>query len=834
MLFPVNTMSRSPRSRATADALAGSLFLADHPAVKTDLRESVTLMSAMSRRHEVVLICKLIKHLAAHHPGLDLATVCVATVHPQLYTDLFREECARFGIPANITDRFQLSRSPVVSALLALLRIPVGGYRREDILRAASTPYFSFVAGDVGLSAGLLSRLSAELRITGGESIWENRLRQERDREAGSLSGTPGPRDSRRRNKSVAELDRALLELTALRSVLDDISRRSTPRLFQRRFLALVSRLEVVRNLMAALPAGGGDLVERDARAYTGLLEAVDECVRLTEFEQGSETSHPLSFYLERLTTAVLRERFNVGEQFGRGVLITSIDETRGLSMRFMIVAGLVDGEFPAMYQPEVFLSAERRRERERQVLWQNRYLFYQAASNWTDHLYLSHPRREGEVDCVRSSFIDALKSVAVIEEWGPGTGVPVEETLASEDEVLQWCSTHPSAALPEVLSGDAAFASRLAAVGEAAAVERSRIGDHRMAAFEGVLGPGLSASSRALLESMRERAFSVSQLETYRRCPFKFLAQRLLLLEPAADLEESITPLERGAVLHDALFEFFVRRRDGGLPPIQQCPEDQFEAAVDELADLVRKRLDQIDVVDPFWDVERELLLGRPGSPGGLVREFLEAERSRDHRAVPRYFEVAFGDVGGPGVPRDHLLSSPEPIIVGGLRLRGKIDRIEIGEGFYSVVDYKTGRVTPKLDEIRQGLSLQLPVYLRVAQTLLESAGAGGLVPAAGLYYSLRPPVRPIPGLASGRFNGVAYTAGAGSKQILKSDEDLRQLIEFATGLLGETVGEITDGKFPLTSPENVEAFCSHCDYRTMCRIQSLRHVQPKPAEES
>ena len=101
---------------------------------ETDFSGEVTLLRAHNRIHEVELICKLIKQLAAEKPERDLSAICVAMFRPQIYTDIFREQFDRFGIPANITDRFSLCRSQFVVTLFGLLQIPLNGFRRDDLL----------------------------------------------------------------------------------------------------------------------------------------------------------------------------------------------------------------------------------------------------------------------------------------------------------------------------------------------------------------------------------------------------------------------------------------------------------------------------------------------------------------------------------------------------------------------------------------------------------------------------------------------------------------------------------------------------------------------------
>jgi ATP-dependent helicase/nuclease subunit B len=833
-LFPVNTLSRSEAAHAAGEFLAQSLFLLDRPAAKADLAASVTLLRAPGRKAEVEAICRTIRQLADEDPSFDPASVCVAMRQPRLYTELFRQQADRFGIPVNITDRFHLSRSPLVIMILALLRLPSAGFRRDDVLRVAGAPYFSFDAGRGGVEVGILASVSARLRITAGPHAWREKIARERAKLRTRMETPADPREAASIRSEIALLDSAAGAIETLRELLAPFGAPCVPREFQRRVLEVLRRLKVSSRVVETGAPGSSQVAERDARAYASFLEALDEAVDLAEFEAGLGTLHPTSYYVERLTTAVLRERYNVHEQFGRGVLVTSIDETRGLPTRVMIVAGLVDGEFPTVYQPEVFLSARRRSERERRAVWQNRYLFYQAVTNWTDRLYLTYPEREGETDLVRSAFVEALLAAAhVRQEVAAEPNLPAR-IVSAEDEVLRWAVVNGPPPEADRSNLPDAFDDALAEVRRAVEVERERAGDGTPGEYGGILGNGLSPAARQLLASLPERSFSVSQLETYRSCPFKFLAGRLLRLNAAVELEEALSPLEKGSVLHEALFEFYLSRRSRHASEIAACSGPEFEQAVEELSAIVRGILDRLEIPDPFWDLDRELLTGGAGVRRGIVREYLESERTREVRSSPRYFEAAFGEVGGNESRRDPLLSSPEPVRLGGIRLRGKIDRIDIGGGFFTVVDYKTGKRIPEMEEILTGRSLQLPLYLAAVRRLFGEAGEEALAPAGGVYYLLRRPVRASVGVASARFNKVAFTASAGSPRLLPDDETLRQLTEKSIAFAEEAVGGMSRGEFPLVDPDAAGEICPSCDYRTMCRIQAARHVHSRSGEGS
>ncbi len=827
----VPQVNHTPAVQIAAGHLAATLFHPDPSGTRADLSRHVSVIRAKSRQHEVEIIAKLIKRLLHDRPGLEPASICVAMVRPQPYTDIMRATFPKYGVPVNITDRFELARSPVVSSIMAVLQVPLNGFRRDDVLRAAQSPYCT--PGNEGepVDAGNLERVSRELRIVAGYRNWLDRIRRrnarisdERDRAAGNSA-----RDDL--DAVLRSLRKAERDIGTIESATRELLREQPPEEFRRLLLALLRRLQIDANLVRHGLSSDPELIERDVRATTKFREVIDEMTRLLQFQEETPVPHGLRFYVDQLKTAITGERYNVREQFGRGVLVTSIEETRGLPVDVMIVAGLVDGEFPSVYQPEVFLSASRQQLRERRHIWQNRYLFYQAVTNWSTHLYLTDPERDGDLDLVRSPFIEAVVKVAAVEEFRGAGEIPWLPDFSSEEELLAWCGEQPDGyMLPD---GDIPDPVR-AAVGEvhaAITVERSRLENHSLPEYDGFILGALSPESRAGIASLRSRAYSASQLETYGKCPFRFFADRLLRLRPVAPFDEDLSPLERGSILHEALFEFFTARREGGMPPLAGCSDAEYNEAVAHLSRILESKLTAVDIPDAFWSIERELILGSGGS-GGLVRDFLAHERARTEETVPAYFEVAFGLPEGAAGATDSRLSAAEPLRVGELLLVGKVDRIEAGNGFFVIVDYKTGSTVPTIRDIRSGLSLQLPLYLAAVESLLRQQAP--MQPAGGLYYMIRDPVKLQLGIGSRDFLGRAFEAGSRSGQLLEGDEELRAEINGALARGADIVQGIGAGKFPLTTPDKIEKVCGSCDFKTMCRIQNFRHVQSQIQEEA
>ena len=816
--------------RAAVRHIAGTLFNAEFQGARMDLSQHVTLLRARSREHEIEVICKLIKRLFVEDPRRDPSGICVAMVRPQVYTDIVREMFPRYGIPVNVTDRFELDRSPLVTALVTILQFPLNGYRREDMLRAARTPYAVIPSGRGSVDFQNLDEISRQLRIAAGYSVWLDRIRTLRGRLETDASASSDASGRGKMERDLRRLARAEADLQAIESLMRDITRDQTPRAFGKSLLHVIEMLDIPSLLVDGRLVREGDLMEKDVRAYARLREVLDDMIALLEFQDGTATTHSLRFYVDHLKIAVTKERYNIRERFGQGVLVTSIEETRGLPVDVMIVAGLVDGEFPSVYEPEVFFSLNRQKLREQRHSWQNRYLFYQAVTNWSSHLYLTHPAQDNDLELVRSSFIDALLKVARLEEFPVPDLLPWSSDICSANEYLQWYPTL-AATSAEREAVPPSLRDALAEVKSSIAVEQSRLGTHAHTEYEGLIIGALSSPQKAKLEALRTQEISASQLETYGRCPYRFFAERVLRLSPVPPFEEDLTPLERGSLLHEALFEFFLKRREARKGALAGCSDAEFEQAVMDFTGIITSRLDALDVGGVFWALEKELILGRPGKSEGLVRAFLTSERQRPQGSTPSYFEVAFGSPARPSERSDPVLRIEGALQIGNLRLSGKIDRIDLGAGFFTVIDYKTGSV-PSHRDLRDGLALQLPLYILATDQILR--GTGEARPAGGLYYKLGTDAALSVGLGNAEFNSIAFESKARSGQLLPSHEELQKELDHARERAEGYVGGIAGGIFPLTTPDRIDRVCRGCDFKTMCRIQTFRHVRAESKEDT
>ncbi len=73
--------------------------------------------------------------------------------------------------------------------------------------------------------------------------------------------------------------------------------------------------------------------IEKNVKAVTVFLETLDELFDLLADENGTDKKFPLGYFLSQIKTALQFTRYNIKERHASGVLVTSVNEIRGLKL---------------------------------------------------------------------------------------------------------------------------------------------------------------------------------------------------------------------------------------------------------------------------------------------------------------------------------------------------------------------------------------------------------------------------------------------------------------------------------------------------------------------
>jgi RecB family exonuclease len=510
-------------------------------------------------------------------------------------------------------------------------------------------------------------------------------------------------------------------------------------------------RLASVRSLEAAAGALGracGGLPSRAgwaawAFAVGGVAEALFAAPAAAEVRDAAGRLAALELLGEEVDVAemavALREqladaRVPKGRVGRDGVAVLTPLEIRGLRFHTVAFAGLAEGGFPSRGRPDPLLGdADRRRLAEalgvRLPLAESRdaestLLFAFACEAAREQLTLLAPRtdaatgrprlpsrlllRLASLTAGRPVGLDAFLSGAPLAAvWRYVGGPPAfgESTPASDRAAPLWMDAreYDTAALLTLSErgvGSAAAEYLGEVLGDPASAER-RLGQWRSArekrpgAWDGLLG----GEARAALAARHPFAAEMhpTRLERYVACPFAFLLRDVLGLEAPDEPGESLEmdAREFGTLAHDILQRAYEAVIGGDLGRDEALGA---VAAAWQSSCLEAERRG-VTGVALSWYVRRAMLL----------EDLLEAVR-RDPVFVagggrPMGVEWRFGQAAG------RLVALELP---GGqtIRFAGRLDRVDATPGGARIVDYKTGKGTTEEKRLRNGLSVQLPVY--------------------------------------------------------------------------------------------------------------------------
>lgn len=308
------------------------------------------------------------------------------------------------------------------------------------------------------------------------------------------------------------------------------------------------------------------------------------------------------------------------------------------------------------------------------------------------------------------------------------------------------------------------------------------------------------------ILDELLRRPLSATYLDDFAKCPWRFFAKRFLQLkeEPEEDLE--IDPRRRGSLSHRLLEESFGRLIEnffsrGNFP----TPEDTRAALETAFARLRDAALAEAS------RVPRVLLTDQLERLRGTAQALLEQEQAAwseaPARLIPRHLEWGFGRGGRPPLTLE---------VPGGpsLPLTGAVDRIDVSEdgGRFLLIDYKTSKTSDLAREIREGLSLQLWIYLRAVRRLLYPRAEA----LGGLYWDLKE-TKKDQGMArrDAIQDYLKKKPTAQAKSFLK-DEDFEALEARLEIAAIDILQRILRGDFSLTP---AQCLGPRCEYREICR---------------
>lgn len=612
----------------------------------------------------------------------------------------------RYEIPAYLSRRSEILETPAMALMTGALSAVTGGFEQENVFRYLKT-------GLAGLSPDECDQLENYVLtwdIRG--SLWRKETPW-----IANPDGYGAPWDARQK--------KALEEINALRErvrgplllLSDGLKSSDTAK---GKVDALYSFLEQLR-LQQALEA------QMRRLADAGQLQRAEESAQLWEILCGVLDQFVEILGEERMDTEeFVRLLRQVLTQYSVGTIPVSLDQvmvseiTRNdrHSVKYLFLLGANDHVLPATGTGGGILNDDDRDElisrgirlapRGMEQMSLELQNLYAALAQPTEGLTVSYPVADVFGAELRPAFL-----IGRIQTLFPEVPVEKEHSvkeyhLTATAPALEAAGESPGSPLWNYFSGKEEYGLRLLAMERAAAMCRGRL-------------------SRPAVRTLYGDRFylSASRLERLNSCHFAYFMEYGLKAQTRAKPDFDAPQI--GTFLHFILEN--VTREAMQMGGFSQVSDG-------ELRKLTQRFMDQYarQEFPNFRDRSPRFhyLFSRLRSAAyAVVQETAEELRHSDF--IPLEFEFSFGDHGSlPAV----AITEPD----GEMRVTGKVDRVDgwIKDDrlYLRVVDYKTGRKSFQLAEVRMGLDIQMLLYLFTLRKEGKDYFGGREIEPAGVLY--------------------------------------------------------------------------------------------------
>ncbi len=608
-------------------------------------------------------ILKRVKEDGVRYREISVMLPDVAAYQPAL-----ERAFGEYGLPYYVDRRYPLSTHPVCAFISDFLSCAIDGCRRESVIAAVSSPLFAPVAA-----------------------------RADKDVFINYLLRTSAARVNFRRPVNEAICSDEGIDCKSVERVMTAFG--GAIKLFPNAKGQGAALCAAVRNLLTYVDAeknlktlaeeaeksGYPSVAAMSDRAYESVLNVLSEAEKLTAGDR---------FTLREFAN-ILRSGFAAAEVSlippkQDAVFVGDLSKCANTGSRVLFVGGLTDG-VPAASQDTAILTDGELASLEKlkvavspKISQVNRRVRETTALNlcaFSDALCLSYPLKSGGEECGASEIIGYVSKLFSVEGQ-PLTPDSVRHIAARIDNFPYFNARYAPARrnLNLYKNGDLAADEKLmAAVNKVMGGESDAVIDGESVDFSLLYGGKVSPTS----------------LENYFLCPYQaFLSQGLRLSERR---EGALRPLDSGNFIHSVLERVAEKLND--LESGEQCA-----ALAEKIAsELIQK---------PSYSV----------SEGDGSAEYAAAALTEEAKALSlgmyeqlknSLFRVAETE------------SRCEIDLGGGLKVDGRIDRVDKYNDLVRIIDYKTGSIDDAPTSYYMGLKLQLPLYLTAVSRDKRAAGA-------------------------------------------------------------------------------------------------------------
>lgn len=737
--------------------------------------------------------------------------ICVVSGLYEEYNNYIDAIFTKYDIPVFLDEKRSIARHPVSAFILSLMDIYIEKYNYESVFAFLKSPYSEFKADDVSK----LENYILEFDIKGNDN-WNLE------------DWTDIPFNSRDRS-SIKNFNRIRRDLTELLNpIFSEFRYGLSGDKFSRLIFDFLEKQHVFDkiNEEAKLVENEGRLEYSDElkQSWNILMDILDQ-VRTVVGEKKltlEKFRHLLEIAFSQKKIGLIPPRTDV-------VFAGKLNKAFGIDIKMLVILGANDPGFPEGILPEGLFSDKERSELKNsgfelapdtasQVM-DRQIDIYNLLHLPTDRLYVSFTNQGNDGAEKRPSpFIDRVRDIFPdIELRNTGRSCCDEYILTPMTGIAQ-----------AVKSKD-----------EKSPLVRWYLENGYERFFEKQVDSLTEEEYRNVIRKLLGEVLetSATSLESYTACPYRYFAGHLLNAGERRIF--SISPPDVGSILHDILRNLVSNFKDKKSAQYS----DYLKEALKSFGELPISRI--------FKKNARMDYLGRRIVSRAVDSYLILQNQIDEGKFKPVEFEASFGRNKRLGAPYYQAGDSR-------VYLRGRIDRVDAAiindTEYFRIIDYKSSYNELKLCRIKEGLDIQLPLYM---MAYMNSTGTK----PAGMYYfnaskkivSADYDIKPeeikekiqresrLSGytlLNADVINAMDDNISKNSKHInvginasgeltgkLISDNDISSITKIVEKHIIEKTGAIYEGQFEVNPVryENTWA-CEHCGFKGICGFDKAR----------
>ena len=670
----------------------------------------------------------------------DIAIVCGSL---EEYSDLIGISAEKFDIPVYIDQNISLLLNPFIEYITSAINIVIGNFKYDDVFHYMRSGMTVFSREDTDILENYVRALGIK-----GQKQWNDRFSRHMPKRF-------------RRKKGSSESAREVALMEKLEGMREAISGQLAPLFDAKNKTAkeiTLSLIDVIEKneCLAKLDEykemfrQQGNL--KKAKEYDQIYEKIMTLLRQI-MELIGDDELTMSEYKDILSAGFGEIEVGTIPQDVDRIIVGDIERTRLKEIKLLFFVGVSDGAIPSNTGSGGILSDIDREflsgldedislaPTPRQQMYIQRLYLYMNLTKPTDKLYLSYPQMDNAGKSLKCAYLvpKLLQMFPLLKVKRPEDGDFESQNVSKRDSLENVAALMRKFAEGQLSESEETEFFTLYSVLKKHSGAEETLRNLADAAFSHYESRPLSeAVARALYGATLE--MSVSRLEMFAACSYAHFLRYGLGLTEREEFDFDVSDL--GNVFHDVLEKYTAEIIGRNIDWRKLSKEDSDEILNKALTECTDGYRDTI----LHSSARNQAMIDRIRRILTRTVDTLKYQIEKG-KFNPAFLEMDFREAQSLNEMNISLEDDEKQRILGEIKLRGRIDRVDLYEDdekvYVKVIDFKSGKKQFSIASLYYGLQLQLVMYMDVALAAQKKQNSSKeAVPAAILYYHVDDPM--------------------------------------------------------------------------------------------